>query len=44
LETQAGLYPSNKIIQWSLQVYTKKQANNLTEDEKDGEVRILEQL
>ncbi len=44
LMTQAGLYPSNKIIQWCLQIYTQKQTNGLTPDEKDGEVRILEQL
>ncbi|WP_348811376.1 DUF5107 domain-containing protein [Flavobacterium maritimum] len=44
LEAQARSYPSNKIIQWCLQVYTKKQSDSLTEDEKDGEVRILEQL
>lgn len=44
LRTQASLYPSNKIIQWCLQVYTKKQSDSLTADEKDGEVRILEQL
>lgn len=44
LMTQARLYPSNKIIQWCLQIYTKKQTNGLTPDEKDGEVRIIEQL
>ena len=42
--TQARLYPSNKIIQWCLQIYTKKHSSDLTPDEKDGEVRILEQL
>jgi predicted Zn-dependent protease len=44
LRIQANLYPSNKIIQWCLQVYTKEQSDSLTADEKDGEVRILEQL
>ena len=44
LMTQARLYPSNKIIQWCLQIYTKKHTNDLTPEEKDGEVRILEQL
>ncbi|MFV8327541.1 DUF5107 domain-containing protein [Flavobacterium sp. ZS1P14] len=44
LQAQANLYPSNKIIQWCLQVYTKKQSNQLTAEQKDGEVRILEQL
>lgn len=44
LKNQAAAYPSNKIIQWTLQVYTKKQSNSLIEDEKDGEVRIIEKL
>ena len=44
LKNQADLYPENKIIQWSLLVYTKKQSNILNEDEKDGEVRIIEKL
>jgi tetratricopeptide (TPR) repeat protein len=44
LHTQANIYPSNKIIQWCLQTYTKNQSVSLTEDEKDGEVRILEKL
>jgi tetratricopeptide (TPR) repeat protein len=44
LQVQANIYPSNKIIQWCLQTYTKKQSVSLTEDEKDGEVRILEKL
>ena len=44
LQNQAALYPSNKIVQWCLQVYTKKQFDHLTTDEKDAEVRILEQL
>jgi len=44
LKNQANLYPTNKIIQWSLLTYTKKQSVSLTEDEKDGEVRILEKL
>jgi Tfp pilus assembly protein PilF len=44
LKEQAALFPANKIIQWSLQVYIKRQPGGLTEYEKDGEVRILEQL
>ena len=44
LQAQANIYPSNKIIQWCLQSYTKKQSVSLTEDEKDGEVRIIEKL
>lgn len=44
LQHQAKLYPDNKIIQWGLEVYTKKQSGLLTEDEKDGEVRIIEKL
>lgn len=44
LKNQASLYPTNKIIQWSLLVYTKKPSNILSEDEKDGEVRIIEKL
>jgi hypothetical protein len=44
LQTQAGMYPSNKIMQWCWQTYTKKKTVSLTEDEKDGEVRILEKL
>lgn len=44
LQAQANIYPSNKIIQWCLFTYIKKQSTSLTEDEKDGEVRILEKL
>lgn len=44
LRNQADLYPSNKIIQWCLKVYTRKQSDSLTADEKDGEVRIIEKL
>jgi tetratricopeptide (TPR) repeat protein len=44
LQNQASLYPTNKIVQWCLQVYTKKQSDILTADEKDGEVRIIEKL
>jgi hypothetical protein len=44
LKHQAELYPTNKIVQWSLEMYTKKQSAILTEDEKDGEVRIIEKL
>ncbi|KAF2335023.1 DUF5107 domain-containing protein [Flavobacterium daemonense] len=44
LQNQATLYPANKIVQWTLLVYTKKPSNILSEDEKDGEVRIIEKL
>lgn len=44
LQKQASLYPDNKIVQWSVETYLKKQSNILTEDEKDGEVRIIEKL
>ena len=44
LQQQAALYPANKIIQWSLQAFTKQGTATLTADEKNGEVRILEQL
>ena len=44
LQSQATLYPANKIIQWCLQVYTKKQIDSLAENAKDGEVRVLENL
>jgi predicted Zn-dependent protease len=44
LQNQADLYSTNKIIQWCLQVYTKKASDTLTADEKDGEVRIIEKL
>lgn len=44
LKNQAALYPTNKIVQWALLVYTKKPSDILTADEKDGEVRIIEKL
>ncbi len=44
LQLQAKLYPNNKIIQWALLMYTKRPVDNLSADEKDGEVRILEEL
>ena len=44
LKKQAALYPANKIIQWTLQVFNKQLEYGLTADEKDGAVRILEQL
>jgi tetratricopeptide (TPR) repeat protein len=44
IKNQANLYPANKIVQWTLLSYTKKQSNILSEDEKDGEVRIIEKL
>lgn len=44
IQAQANLYPANKIIQWCLLMYNKQKTDNLSEDEKDGEVRALEQL
>ncbi|URC10834.1 DUF5107 domain-containing protein [Flavobacterium sp. B183] len=44
LQKQAKLYPDNKIVQWTFETYRKKQSNILTEEEKDGEVRIIEKL
>jgi tetratricopeptide (TPR) repeat protein len=44
LQSQLDLFPGIKILQWTLQVYKKQNPGNLTEDEKDGEVRVLEQL
>ena len=44
LKAQASLYPEKKIIQWCLSVYLKQPLVKLNEDEKDGEVRVLEQL
>lgn len=44
IQQQAKLYPANKIIQWALQVYTRQPVDSLAADEKDGEVRILEEL
>jgi Flp pilus assembly protein TadD len=44
LKAQAGLYPDNKIIQWALQVFNNQAPVELRPDEKDGELRILEQL
>jgi predicted Zn-dependent protease len=44
LKAQAALYPQNKIMRWSWLVYSKQKTDSLTEDEKDGEVRILEAL
>ena len=44
LKQQAEQYPDNKVIQWALHVYREKEWNGLSEDEQDGEVRILKQL
>jgi tetratricopeptide (TPR) repeat protein len=44
LQQQAKLYPANKIMQWSLKEFTKQLWDGLTVDEKNVEVRILEQL
>ncbi|MDL2142042.1 DUF5107 domain-containing protein [Flavobacterium tructae] len=44
LQKQARLYPDNKIVQWTFETFRKKQSNILTEEEKDGEVRIIEKL
>ncbi len=44
LQQQAKLYPTNKIMQWALQVYTQQTVDILSAEDKDGEVRIIEQL
>ncbi len=44
LQAQAKKYPSGKIMQWALQAFTQQPGTNLTEEEKDGEVRVIEQL
>jgi len=44
VETSGRIVSNNKIVQWSLEMYAKKQSNILSEDEKDGEVRIIEKL
>lgn len=44
LKQQTLLFPTNKIVQWTYGVYTQKQTHQLNEDEKDGEVRIIEKL
>jgi len=44
LQKQAAIYPANKIMQWTLQIFTHQNAAGLTDDAKDGEVRIIEQL
>jgi tetratricopeptide (TPR) repeat protein len=44
IQAQGDLYPANEIIQWSIQMYKNKNSATLTEDQKVGEVRILEQL
>jgi Tfp pilus assembly protein PilF len=41
---QARQYPSNKIIQWAMHQFSHESVDSLTADEKDGEVRIIEQL
>jgi len=43
LQTQVKLYPGNKIIEWVMDVYLKKQTE-ISSDEKDGETRIIKQL
>jgi len=43
IQSQAGLYPSNKLVQWSLAMY-RNGTSNLSTDDKDGTVRVLEQL
>jgi hypothetical protein len=44
LQEQASTYPNHKIVQWCLDVYNNKPNPTLSEDEKDGEVRIIEAL
>jgi Tfp pilus assembly protein PilF len=43
LQQQANLFPANKRIRWSLQAF-RKEPTNLTSEEKDGTIRILEQV
>ncbi len=43
LQSQAKLFPENKIIQWSLRAYHKEKFD-LAIEEKVGGVRVLEQL
>jgi Tfp pilus assembly protein PilF len=44
LQQQAKLYPANKIMQWALHQFYKQPGESLTADEKNGEVRVIEQL
>ncbi len=44
LQQQAGIFPSNTIVQWALHNYEKKQDINLLPGPKNGEVRIIEEL
>jgi tetratricopeptide (TPR) repeat protein len=44
LKGQAALFPENKIVQWSLQMFLQQAPGNFKEEEKDGEMRILEEL
>ena len=44
LKQQALLYPDNTIIRWALKEFQQKHSGQLKEEEKDGEVRILELL
>jgi tetratricopeptide (TPR) repeat protein len=44
LQRQSVAFPNNKIIQWALSKYGNKQQSPLLEEEKNGEVRVLEQL
>ncbi len=44
LQAQARTFSSNKIVQWALHQYTNVAGGNLLPQEKNGEVRIIEQL
>ena len=44
LNAQASLYPGNKIIQWAMKIYSTGHAEVLPAQNKDGAVRLLEQL
>ncbi len=44
LQKQVELYPDNKVIKWAFELFSKQEAIVLAADEKDGEVRILEEL
>jgi tetratricopeptide (TPR) repeat protein len=44
LESQAHLFPQNKIIHWSLAMFVTGKATELKEEQKNVEVRVLEKL
>jgi hypothetical protein len=44
LQKQSALYPTNKSIKWSMQVYKKQLIIPLSNEEVDGEIRILQDV